>query len=253
MLRVLVNLTPQRSEIVVKVRTLDSKTGKVKPGVFKIPVMVGETPYNILSTYVLGKRGWKTVLTDSVSVVHEKSNVRLTEVLVWCDTPWVRVKPHHGSELVLSHVDGAVDDSVSGEIGHVQAVKRGNRDELEIHRAKGHMPFHPDCAKGVHQHRRKTDKGLNTEVTEVAADFMFLSCVGEKISVEERESQNSFKVLVVHESFSSIVGAILRTENAEKDRSLLVRWLDECGMSSTEGSVSVTLVTDSEQHVSTFV
>ena len=43
------------------------------------------------------------------------------------------------------------------------------------------------------------------------------------------------------------------TENVEKDRSLLVRWLDECGLSSTEGSVSVTLVTDSEQHVSTFV
>ena len=55
----------------------DSTTGKVKPGVFKIPVMVGETPYNILSTYVLGKRGWKTVLTDSVSVVHEKSNVQM--------------------------------------------------------------------------------------------------------------------------------------------------------------------------------
>ena len=81
---------------------------------------------------------------------------------------------------------------------------------------------------------------------------MFLSCVGEKISVEERESQNSFKVLVVRESFSSTVGAILMTENVEKDRSLLVRWLDECGLSST-GSVRVTLVTDSEQHVSTFV
>ena len=45
--------------MVVKVRALDSTTGMVKPGVFKIPVMVGEMPYNILSTYVLGKRGWK--------------------------------------------------------------------------------------------------------------------------------------------------------------------------------------------------
>ena len=191
-----------RCEIVVKVRALDS-TGKVKPGVFKIPVMVGETPYNILSTYVLGKRGWKTVLTDSVSVVHEKSNVQMTEVMMWCDTPWVRVKPHHGSELILSHVE-AGDNSVSGDIGHVSAVKRGNRDELEVHRAKGHVPFHPDCehcikAKGVHQHRRKTDKGL---ATEVAADFMFLSCVGERISIEESGSPNlddrsSLKILVV--------------------------------------------------------
>ena len=36
----------------MKVRALDSTTGKVKPGVFMISVMVGETPYNILSTYV---------------------------------------------------------------------------------------------------------------------------------------------------------------------------------------------------------
>ena len=104
----------------------------------------------------------------------------------WCDTPWVRVKPHHGGELILSHVD-ASDSSVSG---HVSAVKRGNRDELEVHRAKGHVPFHPDCehcikAKGVHQHRRKTDKGL---ATEDAADFMFLSCVGGRISIEESVS-----------------------------------------------------------------
>ena len=34
------------------------------------------------------------------------------------------------------------------------------------------------------------------------------------------------------------------TENVEKDRSLLVRWFDECGLSSTEGLVSVILVTD---------
>ena len=82
-------------------------------------------------------------------------------------------------------------------------MKRGNRDELEVHRAKGHVPFHPDCehcikAKGVHQHRRKTDKGLPTEV---AADFMFLSCVGERISIEESGSPNlddrsSLKILV---------------------------------------------------------
>ena len=54
-------------------------------------------------------------------------------------------EPHHGSELVLSHVDEAVDDSVSGEIGHVQAVKRGNRAELEVHRAKGHE----HCIKAI--------------------------------------------------------------------------------------------------------
>ena len=50
-------------------------------------------------------------LTDSVSVVHEKSNVQMTEVIIWCDTPWVRVE--------------ANDNSVSGDIGHVSAVETG--------------------------------------------------------------------------------------------------------------------------------
>ena len=107
-----------------------SATGKVKPGVFKIPVMV-ETPYNILSTYVLVKREWKTVLTDSVSVVHEKSNVQMTEVMIWCDTPWVRLKPHHGSELILSQlVTWSLKftlpaPSVAGATRQFSAVPRG--------------------------------------------------------------------------------------------------------------------------------
>ena len=44
------------------------------------------------------------VLTDSVSVVHERSNVQMTEVMTGCDTLSVRVKPHHGSELILSQL-----------------------------------------------------------------------------------------------------------------------------------------------------
>ena len=75
-----------------------------------------------------------------------------------------------------------------GRLVHVSAVKTWKTGmNWKFTGAKGHVPFHPDCehcikAKGVHQHRRKTDKGL---ATEVAADFMFLSCVGERISIEE--------------------------------------------------------------------
>ena len=87
---------------------------------------------------------------------------------------------------------------------------------------------------------------------------MFLSCVGERISIEESGSPNlddrsSLKILVLREAYSSTIGAVVMSANLERDRTHLVRWLDECGLSSTEGSVSVTLVTDSEQSVSTFV
>ena len=42
----------------MKVRALDS-TGKVKPGVFKIPVMVGEDKYAI--QYSVNLRAWENV------------------------------------------------------------------------------------------------------------------------------------------------------------------------------------------------
>ena len=125
-------------------------------------------------------------------MVHEKSNVQMTEVMIWCDTPWVRVKPHHGSELILSHVE-ADDNSVSGDIGHVSAVKRGNRDELGSSQGKRGMFHFTQIVSTVLKLREfinivgKTDKGL---ATEVAADFMFLSCVGERISIEESGSPN---------------------------------------------------------------
>ena len=62
--------------------------------------------------------------------------------MIWCDTAWVRVKLH-GGELILSHVE-AGDNSVSEDIDHVSAVKRGNRDDGSL-QGKEHVPFHLDC------------------------------------------------------------------------------------------------------------
>ena len=49
-----------KCNVVLKVQTLNSQ-GVQKPGIFKVPVMVGDTPYNILSTFSLGKLGWKII------------------------------------------------------------------------------------------------------------------------------------------------------------------------------------------------
>ncbi|CAE7483352.1 unnamed protein product, partial [Symbiodinium sp. CCMP2592] len=240
-----------RCHVVLKVRTKDS-SGATKNGVCKIPVMVGDTPYNILSTRTLGRHGWRVVLDEGVSVCHVKSGVDMIDTCIWCDTPWIRVIPHSEGDLLLPS-DASVDPAPISSIGHVAVVSQKTKEDLEIHRAKGHMPFHPDCehclkSRGVTQHRRKSERGVETEIV---ADFMFLDSSGETISVAERQTSSSFKVLVLREAFSSSIGAVMITENIAKDRGLLLKWLAEFGLSSSQASI--VLLTDSEEAVKSFV
>eukprot|EP00439_Symbiodinium_sp_Y106_P072684 s1971_g13.t1 len=102
--------------------------------------------------------------------------------------------------------------------------------------------------RGVTQHMRKSERGVETEIV---ADFMFLDSAGETISVAEQQSSTSFKVLVLREAFSSSIGAVMNSENIAKDRSLLLKWLAEFGLSSS--AASVVLLTDSEEAVKSFV
>ncbi|CAE7624330.1 unnamed protein product [Symbiodinium sp. CCMP2592] len=240
-----------RCHVVLKVRTKDS-SGATKNGVCKIPVMVGDTPYNILSTRTLGRHGWRVVLDEGVSVCQVKSGVDMIDTCIWCDTPWIRVIPHSEGDLLLP-LDASVDPAPISSIGHVAVVSQKTKEDLEIHRAKGHMPFHPDCehclkSRGVTQHRRKSERGVETEIV---ADFMFLDSSGETISVAERQTSSSFKVLVLREAFSSSIGAVMITENIAKDRGLLLKWLAEFGLSSSQASI--VLLTDSEEAVKSFV
>ena len=242
-----------RCHVVLKVRAKDSK-GAVKDAVCKIPVMVGDTPYNILSTRTLGKLGWRVVLDEGVSVSHVRASVEMLDTCMWCDTPWIRVLPHSDHELLVPEEasDGSMMAAVEAN-GYVAAVPQRTKEDLEVHRARGHVPYHPDCehcvkSRGVTQHRRRSEKGLETEVV---ADFMFLDAVGESIGVVERQTGGSIKVLVLREAFSSCIGAVVISEDIGKDRSLLIKWLSEFGLATA--SASVTLLTDAEEAVKSFL
>ena len=74
-----------------------------------------------------------------------------------------------------------------------KAVIQSDMDEM--HRARGHIPFDPNCAicqrtKGVSQHRRKQD---GTNIVELAADFFHLK---------------TFKFLIICERFSGHGGVL---------------------------------------------
>ena len=242
-----------KCEVVLKVMTLNSK-GEQKFGIFKVPVMVGDTPYNILSTLALRRLGWRTVLTDGVSIENPKNSLSLVETMIWCETPWLKVKPHFGKELVLQVRQKGEVDHVSDLTGQLCGLKGRHQDELEVHRAKGHMPFSADCshclkAKGMSQHRRRVAK--DKLETEIQADFLFVSLVGEIVEMFEGEQDRTLRVLVLKEMFSSSIGAVVMSANVKKDRDMLIHWLTEFGLASCETSIS--LVTDSEEAVQSFV
>ena len=181
-----------RCHVVLKIRTKDS-AGTIRNAVCKIPVMVGDTPYNILSTRTLGKHGWRVVLDEGVAA-HVKSGVDMIDTCMWCDTPWIRVLPHSDGDLLMP--DESTESGRMASEGHVAAVSQRTKEDLEAHRAKGHVPFHPDCehclkSRGVTQHRRKSERGLETEIV---ADFMFLDSSSEMISVAEQQTGTSIKV-----------------------------------------------------------
>lgn len=169
------------------------ENGKQRSAVFQVQVLVGDSPYNILSTCQLGKKGWKIFLGEGIEMSHDKWKIQLVDTLMWCETPWVRVFPYHGTEVVWETEDSSLGTQLN-------ALKRVvgplSAEELQIHRIKGHNPFHPSCpdcikAKGVSQHRRKTNRGLETTV---CADFMFLSCKGEIVPEIQEDSPEAKKV-----------------------------------------------------------
>ena len=126
-----------RCHVVLKVRTKDS-AGTIKNGICKIPVMVGETPYNILSTRVLGKHGLRVVLDEGVAVCHVKSGVDMIDTCMWCDTPWIRVVPHSEGDLLLPS-EGVIDSSPITSEGHVAAISQRTKEDLEARRGKGQL------------------------------------------------------------------------------------------------------------------
>ena len=242
-----------KCNVVLKVRT-QKEAGIIKNGVCKIPVMVGGTPYNILSTHMLGKLGWRVVPDEGVLVSHVKAGVMMLDTCMCCDTPWIHVLPHSEGDLLLPSDESnkSLLQSVP-HVGHVAVVSQKTKEDLEAHRANGHVPFHPDCehcvkSRGVAQHRRRSEKGLETEVV---ADFMFLDAVGESVSVVDRQTGGSVKVLVLREAYSSSIGAVVMTNDIAKDRGILIKWLSEFGLSTS--AASITLLTDAEEAVKSFV
>ena len=242
------------TRILLQVKVCNPK-GEFVDGVIPLDVMVGQTSFCILSVCKLGELGWTTSIgKKGCSMIHESSGVKAVDVSVWHDTPWLFVSPYEGEDetfLKLLEVDvpPGIEKDLEGKVSVLTP------QEMAAHRLRGHVPFEPSCetcqsCKGVHRHARKrTNKGLDVVIQ---ADFAFFNRDSELVTDLEDDG-SLLKFLVLKETFSSSHGAVLMSNDKQRDQQALIKWLDEFGLRTSDGVVSIELQTDAEDAVSSFV
>ena len=242
------------TRILLQVKVCNPK-GEFVDGVIPLDVMVGQTSFCILSVCKLGELGWTTSIgKKGCSMIHESSRVKAVDVSVWHDTPWLFVSPYEGEDetfLKLLEVDVplGIEKDLEGKVSVLTP------QEMAAHRLRGHVPFEPSCetcqsCKGVHRHARKrTNRGLDVVIQ---ADFAFFNRDSELVTDLEDDG-SLLKFLVLKETFSSSHGAVLMSNDKQRDQQALIKWLDEFGLRTSDGVVSIELQTDAEDAVSSFV
>ena len=209
-------------EVVVK----GFKNGSEQEVKVVIVALVGETKNNILSTGSLIKNGWSVCLSEShLSMKHRTGLECLLEE--WGGCPWISLQgtiPCTGKP--------------SNSTGRLNVVRYGGQPD-ELHRARGHQPFDPNCkicvgAKTVGQHRRKRTDAVHGSVIELHADFFFLE---------------GKKFLIVAELSSHMIGALWMSPNSDVNHRNLTLWLQELGCLGGDPHGVLHVFTDDERAV----
>lgn len=174
-------------------------------------------------------------------MTHEAYHLSALEIVEWGKCPCLVLHPQsHDSESEKSFLSPI---RVVGDVGESNL-------EMMQHRLQDHIPYLPHCltcqrAPGVRQHRRRRAGVLETEVQ---ADFCFIQADGQ---VKPSRTQGSVRCLASKECFSGSIACIVMTGNVESDRKVLIHWMHEFGLASSQ--TSVVLTKDSEEAVSSFV
>ena len=154
--------------------------------------LIGSTKHNILSVTHLVWKGWTFQQSSrGISLISPEGDIA-TEVNIFADVPWVRLRSltgfsGHNSEV---SVRGPPQDE------HLLSISRGvcivasktTEAELAKHRMQGHTPFHPACrhcqkARSVYQHRRRVRGRLESEIF---ADFFCPPRVRAELMLQRR-------------------------------------------------------------------
>ncbi len=97
-------------KVLLEIQVIDEKRGNKtpKPAVLPVGVVVGNTAYPIPSVCKLGKQGWDFSCGKLVNMRRRNTQLVACSLSVWCDTPWIRVKPYEGNEYRLPEEEVSV-------------------------------------------------------------------------------------------------------------------------------------------------
>ena len=178
----------------------------------------------------------------------------------WAGCPWIYLegteKPTKKVTFGRTQVKMEVDEEGSSspmEVGKVSAMTVKMKEELEVHRMRGPIPFMSGCphcqkTRGVTQHRRGKD--LGNRPVELQADFCFINLVTGTF-VKDQPNAPNMKILVMTEMSTRMVGCALVGTNADHTATWIRYWMNAFGL-TTAGS-AVLLRTDSETAVSALI
>ena len=178
----------------------------------------------------------------------------------WSGCPWIYLEGHDQPKKKVTfgrtQVKMDVDEECSSspmEVGNVSAMTVKMKEELEMHRMRGHIPFMSECphcrmTRGVTQHRRGKD--VSNRPVELQADFCFINLVTGTF-VKDQPSAPNMKVLVLTEMSTRMLGCALVGTSADHTSKWIRYWMNAFGL-TTAGS-AVLLRTDSETAVSALI
>ena len=229
-----------------------------------VPVMVtgvvADVSRNILSTGHMVAAGWEVKLSkDEISLRRLKGNL-VGYGSSWSGCPWIYLEGHDQPKKKVTfgrtQVKMDVDEECSSspmEVGNVSAMTVKMKEELEMHRMRGHIPFMSECphcrmTRGVTQHRRGRD--VSNRPVELQADFCFINLVNGAF-VKDQPSAPNMKVLVLTEMSTRTLGCALVGTSADHTSKWIRYWMNAFGL-TTAGS-AVLLRTDSETAVSALI
>ena len=152
---------------------------------FMVTGVVADVSHNILSTGHMVAAGWEVKLSkDEVSLRRLKGNW-VGYGSSWSRCPWIYLEGHDQPKKKVTfgrtQVKMDVDEECSSspmEVVNVSAMTVKMKEELEMHRVRGHIPFMSECphcrmTRGVTQHRRGKD--VSNRPVELQADFCFIN------------------------------------------------------------------------------
>ena len=201
------------------------ENGQLEGCSIELTALVGGTCNNILSTSQLVEKGWKVEMSGRACTLTHEASGRYSELVSWGGCPWIFLGGSK-DDCVTPQVVAGLDGIPKYPLEPVYKGVVVQKEMDELHRARGHVPYDPNCAicqrtKSVSQHRRKQN---SNNVIELSADFFHYK---------------SHKYLVICERFSGMVGCVWMSPSTDQIRRDLRRWLEEMGCLGDDGVLSV--------------